>query len=144
MFDRNTLMLGHGAAYPAAGPRHVTIEEKRAPTDESVRLLREMEAAAQKNILATVRLEGCPVDCVVHHQRNTLTDDHEFIVLYRLGSSKRIEVRHNYRYRSSDNPHEARQRLVDELVAAVADSIARQILSPAMNSAISASKFGFR
>ena len=124
--------------------RHVDITEKRAPTDESVRLLREMEAAAQKNILATVRLEGCPVDCVVHHQRNMLTDDHEFIVLYRLNSSKRIEVRHNFRWRPSENEYESRQRLCDELLQAVAESIAAQILSPAMNSAISQSRFSFR
>ena len=121
--------------------RHVSVTEKRAPTDESVRLLREMEAAAQANILATVRLEGCEVDCVVHHKRHILTGDHEFLVLYRLGTSKRIEVRHTFRSRGLEQAHDSRQRLVDELVAAVADSIARQILAPAMGSAMRARDF---
>jgi hypothetical protein len=39
------------------GPSHVTVTEKRAPTDESVRLLREMEAKAKNSVNAEIKVE---------------------------------------------------------------------------------------
>lgn len=51
MFD--TIKIGGGDSYH----RH-EITEKKAPTDESVRLLREMEAAAEKNVLCRGKLES--------------------------------------------------------------------------------------
>lgn len=41
-----------------AYPQNVTVTEKRAPTDESVRLLREMEAKAEAQVVAKLTLGG--------------------------------------------------------------------------------------
>ena len=43
-----------------------TIIEKRAPTDESVRLLYDMENAAREKIKDSIRLENSIIDCVIH------------------------------------------------------------------------------
>lgn len=43
----NTEIISHG-------PSHVTVTEKKAPTEESVKLLNEFEEKARKNIIAKV------------------------------------------------------------------------------------------
>lgn len=48
----NTTRISQATAYPQ------TITERRAPTDESVRLLSEMEQAAEKRVLERGRLEN--------------------------------------------------------------------------------------
>jgi hypothetical protein len=124
MFDRHTLVMGR--AYPS----HVTVEEKRAPTDASVQLLRELEAAAHEKVLASFRLEDCPIDCVVHHMRCEQGDEDRFIVQYRLGG-KTHRVQHTHRRAHGDSAHQARQRLADELVKVVSESVAVDLLAPA-------------
>ncbi len=59
MFDRYEVRPGGGTHYH-------TITENRAPTDESVRLLKEMETAARDKVQASIRVENCPVDCVLN------------------------------------------------------------------------------
>lgn len=66
--DRALLL---GAALGAASrPTEVretrTIIEQRAPTDESVRLLAEMQAAAEARIIDSLRLEGNGFSGVLH------------------------------------------------------------------------------
>ena len=56
MFDSYTIR---------SGPSHVTVTEKRAPTDDSVKLLREMEKAILDNVLGTVRVETNELKAVV-------------------------------------------------------------------------------
>lgn len=40
--------------------------EQRAPTDESIRLLREMEYAAEQRLISSVRVTDTTFECVVH------------------------------------------------------------------------------
>lgn len=80
-------MIIHHRGLPT-GPQHVTVEEthteRRAPTDESVRLLREMEEAARASVVASyvfrdntfdgavVFMEGpaSTIECRVHFTLN--------------------------------------------------------------------------
>lgn len=73
------------------GPDHVSVSvtEKRAPTDQSVALLKEMEKAAEEKWKGGIRLEGCPFDAIVHHHRDYMTADYKFIVIYKLRSQRR-------------------------------------------------------
>jgi hypothetical protein len=134
MFDKTALYVGSRTSHHH---HRAEVHEHRAPTDESVRLLREMEQAAEQKLLDSFRLEGCEVDCVVHHLRRyeTLGTDHDFIIQYRLGS-RRIRVDHRHRERMRDTPEEARQYLAEELLRVVGESIAQQILAPALNKAL--------
>lgn len=111
------------------------VHEHRAPTDASVKLLRELEAAALDKVLATYRLEGCEVDCIVHHMRSIMGDEDDFILRYKLGT-KEHRVEHTHRRRIRDTDHEARQYLADELVRELGKSIASNLLGPAMNKAM--------
>ena len=64
MFDR-TVVVGGGRH------RHTHyVTEKRAPTDESVRLLKEMEEKADGKRIASLRLPSNHLDGVVHFERD--------------------------------------------------------------------------
>ncbi len=54
MFDKFVVADGRNQSMYVSG----TIDEHRAPTDESVRLLNEMQEKAMKNILSTVNLNN--------------------------------------------------------------------------------------
>jgi hypothetical protein len=102
------------------------VHEHRAPTDASVKLLREMEAAALAKILGNVRLEGCPVDCSVTYMRDPQNDEHRFFLRYKLGAATR-EVRHIYRQRmhlsDADAREDAALQLRDELAKDIANGL---------------------
>lgn len=114
-----------------------TIIEKRAPTDESVRLLREMEEKARQQVLSAIRLENCPIDGVVlvHHDQYH-SGNREFLLCCRI-NGKPLEVR----YLHDTLRASTQEDMVDGLLKATADAVARQILSAAF-AALPRSKFG--
>lgn len=97
-------------------PRHVShhheVREQRAPTDESVRLLREMEAAAMDSIIARgsfrdTLLEG---EWVVVYDPHTLRT--KAICRFSLnGREERVEVELEHR----EVPDSLRNKLVDAI-----------------------------
>jgi histidinol-phosphate/aromatic aminotransferase/cobyric acid decarboxylase-like protein len=130
MFDSYTLRAGDQHHH-----HRTEVHEHRAPTDASVKLLREMEQAALDKILSTFRLEGAPVNCVIIHMRdapsaaNPLAMGHRFILRYKLGSRQR-EVRYDYRpSRLSISAQEANDECFHALKAALAEDIAFHLLA---------------
>ena len=77
MFD--TYRLESSPSYSS-----VYVTEKRAPTDESVRLLKEMEHAAAEKLLESVRVENCGIDAVMHRYEDYLTQQTKFLIIYKL------------------------------------------------------------
>jgi hypothetical protein len=66
----------------------------RAPTDESVKLLREMEEKAKAEVLGSVRLDGNQFKCVVHYEREAMSMDLVVRALFELnGKRMQAEVR---------------------------------------------------
>lgn len=61
MFDRYILRSGESSHYHTH-----TVTENRAPTDESVRLLREMEQKSQEQVLKAIRVQNTEFDGVIH------------------------------------------------------------------------------
>lgn len=117
-----------------AGDQHhhhrAEVHEHRAPTDESVKLLREMEKAALDRVLSTIHLEDAPVKCVVVHQRSILDDRDEFIMRYMMGGNV-YDVRHEFRRPwSVANKQDTLEKCVDELRDALAKHIATVLLAP--------------
>lgn len=51
-----------------------TVHEHRAPTDASVALLKEMESAAEKKIVETIRVGNTAIECVLHRWVDNLND----------------------------------------------------------------------
>lgn len=110
------------------GPRSIDVQarvtEQRAPTDESVRLLKEMEDEARNKMLSSVRLEGNGFTGVAHRYDDPLNDQTVFIVQFDVnGQRQTIEHRAERR--------EGKQEIADALVTKVAERIAATLLSKA-------------
>jgi hypothetical protein len=102
------------------------IHEHRAPTDESVKLLREMEAKARKQVLDSIRLGDTAFECVVHVTRDTMSGDTSLMAIFSL-NGKKFTVEHR-EWRPDT------KLLVEGLRAAMANKIATEILVPALQS----------
>jgi hypothetical protein len=122
--------------------RHV-ITEKRAPTDESVRLLKEMEQTARDKFLGSIRLENCPIDCVVHARRDDARLDVNFIVQLKI-NSKNIEINHTHKGSFSAGSDNQYQAAIDGLRDCVAKRIASELLAEAFSNAEDWAKGVFR
>lgn len=53
----------------------IKVEERRAPTDESVRLLKEFEEEARKKIESSINVGGNGFECTIMTEREHITDD---------------------------------------------------------------------
>jgi hypothetical protein len=102
----------------------VTVHEHRAPTDQSVRLLREMEQAARDQVVQAIRLENSPIDCVVHAQDNAMTGDRDFYAFVRI-NGRRLEVRKSFLMPTTP------EDVAAGLLAAVSERIASEVLARA-------------
>jgi len=112
----------------------VTIKEHRAPTDESVKLLKELEDKALSRILGTLKLESTPFDCRVYPMLSVLGDGIKFVVLYKIGalgpfgrawdmdSMQRLE----HEVSTWDKP--SMDKIVESLLDALAKDIAKTML----------------
>jgi len=82
----------------SSAPSHtsVTVHEHKAPTDESVKLLREMEKTSQDNILATLRVESNVVNGVAHVVRMPHLSDVEVITIIKINGTE-VENRHVFK-----------------------------------------------
>ena len=108
---------------------NTTVKEVRAPTDESVRLLREMEQKARESVLQSVRVENCPIDAVVHVHEDLLNARTLFKVIYRINGARRevdaaVEIGAEW------------QETAGHLIEALARDIAVAILAPSIRSAL--------
>lgn len=57
-----------------SGPSRVDVFERRAPTDESVRLLREMEASAREEVVESYRMEGNGFSAILQRSADFASD----------------------------------------------------------------------
>lgn len=130
MFDRTYIT-------PAAraGSQYVTVTEKRAPTDESVRLLKEMEGEARNKLIESVRVTGSNFEMVVHFEKDFASDENVYRAITAINGT-RVVLEH--RAGRGDSPREA----VCSLREALATEIAQRILEPAFMQLLSQSKFG--
>lgn len=120
MFDRHYHIAARG------GHQTVSVTHKHAPTDESVRLLREMEQAARDKVVQALRLEDSPIDGVVHAHDDFLSQRREFCVLVRV-NGRQLEVRRSFNFSAAD------EEIADGLLMAVSQRIAAELLSKAFS-----------
>lgn len=101
------------------GPRSVTVHrtEQRAPTDESVRLLKEFEAEAREKVVESLRLTNNTVEAVIHRHDDPMNMQTHFCIFYKVNGVKR-EVRCSV----EDYKSEIRNR-VDAIWKAVAEDM---------------------
>lgn len=82
MFDRTFVYRGPESL-------HCTVNEKRAPTDESVKLLKEMESAARSKIVESMRIKSNDVEAIVHRQESMVDLKTLFAIHYAVNGKKR-------------------------------------------------------
>lgn len=82
MFDRTQLHIHQSS------PSYVSVKEQRAPTDESVKLLKEMEEAVQKRVDASVRLDTNTFKGVVFMNAPIYDPDPEYLLQFDLNGTR--------------------------------------------------------
>lgn len=123
MFDRLTI----NPTQVRRVTEHVTINEHRAPTDESVELLKEMEEAARNKFSQSIRLNINKFECVVHTGYDAANAAQIFLVQYSLNGCRR-EVEYAY-----TDPSKNFREVIQDLVDKVTKDIAVSILKPAVD-----------
>lgn len=108
------------------GPRSIdvnhTVTEKRAPTDESVRLLREMEGKARSEVVEAMRLTSASMEAVAHRYDSAMDLTTHFAIHYKLNGIKREVKLFVEDYKASI------EEQLDAIWKAVAEDIARVLV----------------
>ncbi len=103
-----------------AGPSHVSVShrvtEKRAPTDESIRLLREMEQAALDQVEKSFRVEANGFSCLVQFFSRPEFSENVFRVYFDLNGKKhKVDVTTNGYHKKEDIPKMILQAIAEEI-----------------------------
>lgn len=105
------------------GPEHVSVsvKEQRAPTDEAVKLLKEMQDKAVENLLQSIPLKSNEFEGQLLTFKNNLCGTIDWVCLFKI-NGKSIEVRGSWEEWQNDKAR------VDELMERIARAITGQIL----------------
>jgi hypothetical protein len=103
------------------------IHEHRAPTDDSVRLLREMEGKAKEQIIEALHIGDTTFDCVVHVSKRFEDSTTRLLAVFSLNGKKLTaeHIEHDHRYE--------RDAAFAALRDAIAKEIATEVLVPALS-----------
>jgi hypothetical protein len=122
MFDR--ISVNHRAP---STHKHVHVTEQRAPTDDSVKLLREMEKAAEDKLISSHRIannelsaEWCVFRVAIEQQR---------AVRLRI---KINGVEHRISFDLDDEPRHANDQVVHLVAEKIAEKFTQEIILPAL------------
>lgn len=111
---------------------HVTrtsvVHEHRAPTDASVALLKEMEAAAEKKLIEAVRVGNTTFECVLHKYMDCINNQVVVRAIFNLnGVTDTVEHRWSP-YSDTGEVHGYRE-LRDKIAEAIATKMIGEALS---------------
>lgn len=122
MFDSYT--------YKTASPSYVSVDviEKRAPTDESVRLLKEMEQKARDKVIASIELDSNLVKGRVYVMKDYMSGKNNFAVLMDI-NGKRVEIK------ISTNEYESPEAQLQEVYQEIGKRIAAEVMPAVFDSA---------
>ena len=131
MFDRSLAIIQQPGATEYV-TKEVNITENRAPTDESVRLLSEMEKAAQAKMERSIRLEANGFKCVVYTSRDLMSQDFVAVALFELNGQQMRSEHRVQEFNTGDI--RGAQAFMDGLLDEIAKTIAREAITPLLNS----------
>lgn len=101
------------------------ITEKRAPTDESVKLLRKMEKAARKEVEKSIRVTDNTFDCNIVLAAEPWNDEYHIVTTYKLnGKVRKVSTR----VRASQDKNELLQDIGKSVMNDVAKDISEEVL----------------
>lgn len=110
----------------------VNIREHRAPTDDSVKLLQEMEKAAQDRLVANIRVSNNAFDCHVHVYKVVIQPDCFDCVVEWMLNEQRHTTKVQYTRNRMRGGDPIRQ-MVELVRDTLAKEIANAILTDAFN-----------
>jgi hypothetical protein len=122
MFD--TYLSGPGYRGPSSV--NVSVTEKRAPTDESVRLLNEMQKKAEANLLAALHLDNNELKGMVHIYQDVLRASKNVVVVFELNGK---QVRHESKIKEWVPKDEIPGILVKELSQTIACELLSNVIT---------------
>jgi hypothetical protein len=108
-----------------SGPTYITKTEHRAPTDESVRLLKEMEEKARQKIIDSFTVKDTHFECKTFQEMDMVTQEMKYVVIYSMNGKRRTVSVNIERDVIADN--------YKKLISAVANDIAVAMLSDAFS-----------
>jgi hypothetical protein len=88
MFNKSLTLV-----QPHAASSTKTVHKHRAPTDDSVRLLREMENAARAKIVDAVHVGDSNFECVIHTMKKHEDQTMHLLAIFSINGHK-MQVRH--------------------------------------------------
>lgn len=107
---------------------NVNIQERRAATDESVRILREMEKEVQQKITDSIRVQNCEIDIVVHTGVDYLNSQSLMALIYCINGKKtRVDLTFNS-WEVQD-----KEKVLDRIISRLSESIACNLLQGIRN-----------
>ena len=119
MFDRYTYSKNYN---------HTRVTEQRALTDESVRLLKEMEEKAREKIIDSFTVRDTNFECKIIQEKDMITGDMHFVIIYSMNGTRRT-----VRVRVEEHLHLDTPKMIFE---AAANDIAYNMLSDAFTKAM--------
>ena len=119
MFDRTTIN-------ESRGPSHVTVNEHRAPTDASVRLLADMEQRVKDKVFGQVKLESNTFHCEVMRLRSPHKFGETLAIAMKLNGERIVMEIETDRMTSPEEKLREIYKAVGERIAAyVASSVVK-------------------
>lgn len=95
------------------------VHEHRAPTDQSVALLKEMEKAAAAKLISAVHVGDTAFECIIHKFRDNLSDRTVVCAVFSL-NGKKMKAEHSYRPQDPSDDVKAATGLRDEVAKIIA------------------------
>lgn len=113
----------------------IEVHEHRAPTDDSVKILMELENAAKKKIETSISVGDNGFQCVTHLYHDNLSDSIIAKAIFDLNGKKLTEKARAYRYEAKDKRAQI-QLLYTRLKDSIAQRLAIEIITEAFNKAL--------
>lgn len=107
---------------------NANIAINRAPTDESVKLLREMETKAKDEVVKSLHVGNTIFECIVQQYLDNFNDQVVISAVFKL-NGKRMRAEHRMYTREAQDKAKLAQGLRDEM----AKIIATEVLLPAFS-----------
>lgn len=124
MFD--TTIIRQGPSYP----QNVNITEHRAPTDESVKLLNEMQEKAKRNLIDSIVIDNNVVNGVIYVMED-LRYSKQFEVVFKFNINGRdFVIEEIFKINPLDRKHDLINRFYKEFSKKITQKLIQD--SPAM------------
>ena len=105
-----------------------TVTEKRAPTDDSIRLVREFEQKAEDRWTNSMRLDSTVMDGIIHSYHDSLRCQMVYAIIINI-NGKNIRVDHSISTMSFKTVEEN----IGDLITAVSSRLACELVAPSFS-----------